>query len=236
MQKIIVAVDGFSSCGKSTIAKQLAQHANYTYIDTGAMYRAVGLWARRHGYIVNGIVDEDSVKENIKDLKLHFERLADGSQHIFIDKEDVEHIIRSLSASNDASLVSTLPFVRQRMVAMQQQMGADKGIVMDGRDIGTVVFPHAELKLFVTASPEVRAKRRYQELISKGEQTNYQNVLQAIEERDYRDTHRKESPLVQAPDAILIDNSDMTREQQNMKVLELFNQALLLTEQENRQE
>jgi cytidylate kinase len=225
MQRIIVAVDGYSSCGKSTIAKQLAKYAGYTYIDTGAMYRAVGLWTRRNGLIVGENVDEEKLKANLSNLQLSFHRLDDGTQHIFIGEEDVESQIRTLEASNDASLVSTIGFVRRRMVAMQQQMGEQKGIVMDGRDIGTVVFPNAELKIFVFARPEVRAQRRFLELTQKGEQTTYDEVLKAVEERDYRDTHRAESPLRQAEDAILLDNSDLTPEQQLNKAIELLEKA-----------
>ncbi|MBQ9439389.1 MAG: (d)CMP kinase [Paludibacteraceae bacterium] len=224
-KKIIVAVDGYSSCGKSTIAKQLAKYAGYTYIDTGAMYRAVGLWTRRNGLIVGENVDEGKLKANLSNLQLSFHRLDDGTQHIFIGEEDVESQIRTLEASNDASLVSTIGFVRRRMVAMQQQMGEQKGIVMDGRDIGTVVFPNAELKIFVFARPEVRAQRRFLELTQKGEQTTYDEVLKAVEERDYRDTHRAESPLRQAEDAILLDNSDLTPEQQLNKAIELLEKA-----------
>ena len=224
MQKIIVAVDGYSSCGKSTVAKQLAAYANYTYIDTGAMYRAVGLWARRCGYIVGGQVDEKSLKANIGQLSIHFERMPDGAQHIFIGHEDVENLIRTLSASEDASIVSTIGFVRKQMVTLQQEMGENKGIVMDGRDIGTVVFPNAELKIFVTARPEVRAKRRFLELTAKGEPATLEDVLKAVEERDYRDTHRQESPLRQAEDAVLLDNSDMTCDEQLEHVIQLFRQ------------
>ena len=228
--EIIVAVDGYSSCGKSTIAKQLARYAGYTYIDTGAMYRAAGLWARRKGFLGDGVADKKQIRQHIDQLQVHFERTDDGSQHIFIDGEDVESLIRTLQASEDASVVSTIGLVRQRMVALQQQMGEQKGIVMDGRDIGTVVFPNAELKLFVFSRPEVRAKRRFLELTEKGEQTTYEEVLRAIEERDYRDTHRAESPLQQAEDAIMLDNSDLTKEEQLQTVIELFEKAIIAAE------
>lgn len=208
MKKIIVAIDGYSSCGKSTIAKQLAAYAGYTYVDTGAMYRAVGLYCLRTG---------ESPLDAIQHIKIGFH-----NQHVTLNGEDVEGQIRTLEVGNMASQVSPIKEVRQFLVAQQQQMGEEKGIVMDGRDIGTVVFPHAELKLFLTASPEVRAKRRYDELVSKGETPDYQEVLADVNDRDYRDTHREESPLKQAQDAIVVDNSLMTREQQMEHIYTLF--------------
>lgn len=230
MKKIIVAIDGYSGCGKSTIAKQLAQYAGYTYIDTGAMYRTVGLWARRSGYLKDEDIDLEAMKLHLPELDICFRRMDNGAQHIFLAGEDVESSIRTIDASEDASRVSTIGFVREKMVDMQRVMGKEKGIVMDGRDIGTVVFPQAELKLFVCADARIRADRRFDELQSKGEKTTWDEVLKAIEERDYRDTHRKESPLLKAEDAILLDNSHLTCEQQLEKVIEIFNDVLEKTD------
>lgn len=188
MKKITVAIDGYSSCGKSTIAKQLAAFAGYTYIDTGAMYRAVALYALSH----------PDYLEHLDEVE--FEGLGDR--------------IRTLEVGNMASQVAVIPEVRRFLVKKQQEMGANGGVVMDGRDIGTVVFPNAELKLFMTASPEIRAQRRYDELVGKGQNPVFEDVLADVNDRDYRDTHRAESPLRQADDAIVIDNSHMTREEQ----------------------
>lgn len=196
MKKITVAIDGYSSCGKSTIAKQLAQYAGYTYIDTGAMYRAVALYSLSH---------EDYL-EHLDDVP--FEGLGDR--------------IRTLEVGNQASKVATIPEVRRFLVKKQQEMGRQGGVVMDGRDIGTVVFPHAELKLFLTASPKVRAQRRYDELCAKGENPRLEDVLADVNDRDYRDTHRQESPLRQAEDAVVVDNSDMTREEQMEVIKKIF--------------
>ena len=202
MKQIIVAIDGYSSCGKSTIAKQLAQYAGYRYIDTGAMYRAVALYF----------------------IKLRVEQ-PDGTQHVTLNGEDVEKQIRTLEVGNGASQIAVIPEVRRFLVAQQQQMGKQGGIVMDGRDIGTVVFPEAELKLFLTASPEVRAERRFKELIEKGEQPVMADVLADVNDRDFRDTHRAESPLRQAEDAVVVDNSQMTREEQMQHIYRIFNEA-----------
>lgn len=212
MKKIIVAIDGYSSCGKSTIAKQLAVHAGYNYIDTGAMYRAVALHCLRTG---------EKPLEAIKHLNISF-----VNNRITLNGEDVEGLIRTLEVGNMASQVSPIPEVRAFLVAQQQKMGAEKGIVMDGRDIGTVVFPHAELKLFLTARPKVRAQRRFDELKSKGENPVYEEVLADVNERDYRDTHRQASPLRQAPDARVVDNSDLTREEQMDLIIRLFDAAV----------
>jgi len=223
--KIIVAIDGFSACGKSTMAKQLAKYAGYIYVDTGAMYRAVGLFCIQNNLINEKLINENVLAEKIDDIKIHFENIK-GVQHTFLNGQDVENQIRTLEVSNVASIVSTIGFVRSALVAMQQKMGIKKGIVMDGRDIGTVVFPNAELKIFVTASAEVRAKRRHDELIQNGQPADYKEVLDGINERDYRDTHRKESPLRQAKDALLLDNSNLTREQQFKIVKEWFEEKL----------
>ena len=220
MQNIIVAIDGYSSCGKSTIAKALAKHAGYTYVDTGAMYRATATYAQRAG-LTN---DLSLVIPLLKNIQISFILTPDG-QHVTLNGEDVESQIRTLEIGELASQISTIKEVRAFLVAQQQAMGEKKGIVMDGRDIGTVVFPQAELKLFLTASPEVRAKRRFLELQAKGETPDYEEVLRATNERDYRDTHRAESPLRQAEDAIVVDNSKMTREEQMEYIREIFDRA-----------
>lgn len=217
MGKIIVAIDGYSSCGKSTIAKALAQYAGYTYVDTGAMYRAIGLYTLR-----NGLTAEADIIAALPHIQVGFVQV-DGAQHVTLNGEDVESQIRTLDAGNRASEISQIKEVRAFLVAQQQKMGEAKGIVMDGRDIGTVVFPQAELKLFLTASPEVRAQRRFDELVEKGGKPNYDDVLKDVNERDYRDTHRAESPLRQAEDAIVVDNSNMTREEQMQEIIALFN-------------
>jgi len=216
MRKIIVAIDGYSSCGKSTIAKALAKYAGYTYVDTGAMYRTIALYMLR-----NQISDEAAIIAALPNIQVGF-ALIDGSQHATLNGEDVESQIRTLEVGNRASEISQIKEVRAFLVAQQQKMGEAKGIVMDGRDIGTVVFPKAELKLFLTASPEVRAQRRYDELVAKGEKPDYAAVLKDVNERDYRDTHRAESPLKQAEDAIVVDNSTMTREEQMAVIYDYF--------------
>ena len=220
VNKIIVAVDGYSSCGKSTIAKALAKYAGYIYVDTGAMYRAVALFAHRAGLAEH----LEQVVERLQDIHISFVQTPNG-QHVTLNGEDVEAEIRTLEIGNLASQVSTIKEVRAFLVAQQQVMGEHKGIVMDGRDIGTVVFPHAELKLFLTASPEVRADRRFKELQAKGENPVFEEVLRDTNDRDYRDTHRAESPLRQAEDAIVVDNSHMTREQQMEHIIEIFDRA-----------
>ena len=219
MSKIIVAIDGYSSCGKSTIAKALAKYAGYTYVDTGAMYRAIGLYTLRHN-----LTEEADIVAALPDIQVGF-ILKDGAQHVTLNGEDVESQIRTLEAGNCASRISQIKEVRAFLVAQQQAMGQAKGIVMDGRDIGTVVFPKAELKLFLTASPEVRAQRRYDELVAKGEQPKYEDVLADVNDRDYRDTHRAESPLRQAEDAVVVDNSHMTPDEQMRVIYDLFDKA-----------
>jgi len=214
--KIIVAIDGYSSCGKSTIAKALAKYAGYMYVDTGAMYRAIGLYTLRHG-----LTEQADIIAALPQIQVGF-ILTDGAQHVTLNGEDVEAHIRTLEVGNRASEISQIKEVRAFLVAQQQKMGEAKGIVMDGRDIGTVVFPKAELKLFLTASPEVRAQRRFDELVEKGEKPNYEDVLKDVNERDYRDTHRAESPLRQAEDAIVVDNSHMTREEQMQVIYDYF--------------
>lgn len=218
--KIIIAIDGYSSCGKSTIAKALAQYAGYTYVDTGAMYRAIALYTLRHH-----ISDEQSIIAALDNIRIGFV-FAEGAQHVTLNGEDVESFIRTLEVGNQASRISQIKEVRAFLVAQQQQMGKEKGIVMDGRDIGTVVFPNAELKLFLTASPEVRAQRRFDELVAKGESPIYDEVLADVNDRDYRDTHRAESPLRQAEDAVVVNNSHMSREEQMEVIIDLFNKTI----------
>lgn len=217
VQNIIVAIDGYSSCGKSTIAKALAKHAGYTYVDTGAMYRATALYAQRQGLAEN-LAQVVPLLANVHISFTH----TDNGQHVTLNDEDVESQIRTLEIGNLASQISTIKEVRAFLVAQQQAMGKQKGIVMDGRDIGTVVFPQAELKLFLTASPEVRAQRRFDELKAKGENPILADVLADVNDRDYRDTHRTESPLRQAEDAIVVDNSHMTREEQMEHIINVF--------------
>lgn len=219
MNKIIVAIDGYSSCGKSTIAKALAKYAGYMYVDTGAMYRAVALYMMQQG-----VSDNQQIISLLDQVNIRFELQPDGSQHTMLNGTDVEAKIRTLEVGNKASQVSQIRQVRQFLVAQQQDMGKQKGIVMDGRDIGTVVFPNAELKLFLTASPKVRAQRRFDELKAKGDTPDFAEVLADVNSRDYRDTHRAESPLRQAEDAVVVDNSQMTREQQMQVIIALFNQ------------
>ena len=221
-KRIIVAIDGYSSCGKSTIAKALAKAAGYKYVDTGAMYRCVALYVLRNAPFTMDNVDEAWLLAHINDIQISFALQADGTQHTILNGEDVESQIRTLEVGNAASQISTIGFVRKAMVAQQQAMGKDKGLVMDGRDIGTVVFPKAELKLFLTASLEIRAKRRFDELVEKGQNPDFNDVFADVKDRDYRDTHRAESPLRQAEDAVVIDNSAMTREQQMEEVLRVF--------------
>jgi cytidylate kinase len=222
MRKIVVAIDGFSSCGKSTMAKELAKFADYIYVDTGAMYRAVALFGIRHGWITDDFINEKELEKYLAEIHISFKNNAAGTQETYLNGENVEQEIRTLEAANGASRVSTLGFVRRELVRQQQLMGTTKGIVMDGRDIGTVVFPDAELKIFLTAAPEVRATRRMKELQAKGENPAFEKVLANVKERDLRDTTRAESPLKQATDAILIDNSNLSRAEQNAMLKVLF--------------
>lgn len=216
MGKITIAIDGYSSTGKSTIAKRLAATLNYIYVDTGAMYRAVTLFALNNGLINGkGEVDEDALVDKLADVHLKFvPNKETGHSEMFLNDENVEREIRSMGVSGFVSKVAAIKEVREKLVKIQQAMGKDKGIVMDGRDIGTVVFPDAELKLFMTASPETRAARRYKELLDKGEEVTYAEVLKNVEERDRIDSTRSISPLTKAKDAIEFDNSDMGLEEQ----------------------
>lgn len=222
MNRIIVAIDGFSSCGKSTMAKQLAAESGYIYVDTGAMYRAVALFCMQKGWMDENRMDVESIEKHISSIHLEFKLSAEGKAQIYLNGENVEEAIRSLEVSNAASRVSTLKEVRRELVRQQQFMGKSKGIVMDGRDIGTVVFPEAELKVFLTASPEVRARRRMDEMQAKGETVDYESVLANVKERDDRDQNRAESPLRQADDAIVIDNTDLTHQEQQDLLRKLF--------------
>lgn len=222
-KKINIAVDGFSSCGKSTIAKGLAKELGYTYIDSGAMYRAMALYAIQHSLINDSEIDEAELQKHISKIKISFKNNSDGGQDTYLNGENVENEIRTLKVANGASRISTLGFVRKALVHQQQEMGKEKGVVMDGRDIGTVVFPDAEMKLFLTSSPEIRAQRRYQEMILKGEDPLYEDVLANVIERDQRDSTRAESPLLKAKDAIELDNSETGIEEQLNWALQMFN-------------
>ena len=223
-QKLItIAIDGHSSCGKSTMAKALARRIGYAYIDTGAMYRAVTLYCLEYDMIKGDEVNKPRLRRHMPKIEITFQVNAEGKSETYLNGRNVEHEIRGMEVSNKVSLVSAIGFVRRAMVAQQQAMGRNKGIVMDGRDIGTVVFPDAELKVFVTASAEVRAQRRYQELQSKGDtSTTFEEVLANVVERDRIDSTRKESPLRQAPDALLLDNSHLTLDEQDQWLYEEF--------------
>ena len=227
MKKIIVAIDGFSSCGKSTMAKELAREAGYVYVDTGAMYRAVSLFCIQNGWMTDSEINAEELEKHIHSIRIEFKTNAEGISETYLNGKSVEREIRSLEVANGASRVSTLGFVRRELVRQQQLMGAEKGIVMDGRDIGTVVFPTAELKIFLTASPEIRAKRRMDEMTAKGETVNYDDVLANVIERDDRDQNRAESPLRKADDAVVIDNSSLSREEQRGILRTLFAERTL---------
>ena len=221
--KIIVAIDGFSSCGKSTFAKRIAARLGYVFIDTGAMYRAVTLYALEHGAIRSGIVDEEAVVRLLPEISIAFRFNPErGASDIYVNGDRVEGRIRTIEVSNCVSGVSAIPEVRSKLVALQQEMGGRKGIVMDGRDIGTTVFPQAEIKLFMTADPKVRARRRYDELTAKGERVSLEEIECNVRSRDYADMNRAASPLRRAEDAIELDNSRMTVEEQMEWFLKLY--------------
>lgn len=225
--KIVVAIDGHSSCGKSTIAKALAAKFGYIFIDSGAMYRAVTLFALRRNLITEGQVKVQELIGLLPEIKIEFRYNPENQKSdTYLNGENVEDEIRQLTVSQNVSPVATIPEVRAAMVRLQREMGKNKGIVMDGRDIGTVVFPEAELKLFVTASAEIRAKRRFDELMAKGETVSYAEILQNVQERDYMDSTRKASPLRKADDALVLDNSHMTREEQMVWVIERVEERL----------
>jgi cytidylate kinase len=226
-KKIIIAIDGFSSTGKSTMAKALAKVIGYRYVDTGAMYRAVTLYAMNNGMIdEEGTVNTAAIVAALPQIQVAFALMPDGSQHTMLNGEDVEQRIRRMDVSSNVSAVAAIPEVRHALVAMQQGYGTEKGIVMDGRDIGTTVFPNAELKIFMTASAQARAQRRFKELVEKGEAITFEEVLANVVHRDHVDQTRKESPLRRADDAIDLDNSEMTIDEQNRWLLERFNEAL----------
>ena len=228
MKKITIAIDGHSSCGKSTMAKELARKLGYIYVDTGAMYRTVTLYAMRNNlFTADGEVKTNELQKSMNNIKVSFRINEEtGRPDACLNDECVENIIRSIEVSNHVSKIAAIPFVREAMVEQQRRMGAEKGIVMDGRDIGTTVFPDAELKIFVTASAKVRAQRRYEELQQKGMPADFDEILKNVEERDYIDSHREVSPLRQAEDAILLDNSDLTIPQQNEWLLQQVEKAL----------
>jgi cytidylate kinase len=229
MKKITIAIDGHSSCGKSTMAKDLAREVGYVYVDTGAMYRCVTLFALRNGlFAADGSINEDELRRQMPNIHITFQfNASTGRPDTYLNGELVEDKIRSMEVSSHVSPIATIGFVREAMVAQQQQMGQGGGVVMDGRDIGTVVFPHAELKIFVTASAEVRAQRRFDELKAKGMEADYDDILKNVQERDYIDSHREVSPLKQAPDAILLDNSHMTIAEQKEWLMQRFREHAL---------
>ena len=219
-KKITIAIDGFSSTGKSTLAKELAKHLGYVYVDTGAMYRAVAYFAMQKGFIRKDFFDKESLINSLADIQLVFKFNAElGFAEMYLNGINIEKEIRTIEVSNFVSLIAEISEVRSKLVEQQQEMGKNKGIVMDGRDIGTIVFPDADLKIFMTASPLTRAERRFKELQKKGDNVTFDQVLKNVEERDYIDTHRDDSPLVKANDAIEFDNSNISKQEQFEKVL-----------------
>lgn len=227
MKKIVIAIDGHSSCGKSTMAKELARRIGYIYVDTGAMYRCATLYALRHNlFAEDGTVRVEALERELPNIHICFQlNPENGHADACLNGENVEREIRQMEVSSHVSPVAAVPAVREKLVALQREMGKAKGIVMDGRDIGTVVFPDAELKIFVTASAEIRARRRYDELRAKGTEANYEDVLRNVEERDYIDSHREVSPLRQASDAIVLDNSQMTLAEQDEWLMRHYESA-----------
>jgi cytidylate kinase len=223
-KKLVIAIDGYSSCGKSTIAKDLAKVLNYIYIDTGAMYRAVTLYAMRNGIIKDGNIDVKKLHDSLSDIKVSFRKDPEtGLNETYLNGENVEKEIRRMDVSNNVSLISAIKEVREYLVQLQREMAQQGGVVMDGRDIGTVVLPDADLKIFMTAKPEVRAERRFKELQAKGENVSFDEIMKNLEERDRMDTTRKESPLKKADDAIILDNSDMTPQEQLDWIVDIVN-------------
>lgn len=224
MEKIIIAIDGFSSCGKSTMAKDLAHELGYIYVDTGAMYRCVALYALQHKlFLKDGEINIPELEAAMPNINISFKLNKEtGRPDTYLNNENVENKIRTMEVSSHVSSIAAIPFVREALVAQQQKMGKDKGIVMDGRDIGTVVFPNAELKIFVTASPEVRAQRRYDELMEKGMEADYNEILENVKQRDYIDSHRDVSPLRKTDDAIELDNSNISIEEQKQWLIKQY--------------
>ena len=224
---ITITFDGFSSSGKSTMAKSLARKLGYAYIDTGAMYRAVTLYSIENGFFNGQELDTEALKKHLGDVKITFKAGADGKNETYLNGRNVEREIRQMPVSSKVSIIAAVPFVRHDLVRQQKAMGKDKGIVMDGRDIGTAVFPDAEMKVFVDASPETRARRRYEELVAKGDKSvTFDDVYKNVCERDYIDSHREESPLRKADDAVVLDNSEMTIEEQDKWLLDLYNTTI----------
>ena len=224
MKKITIAIDGFSSCGKSTMAKDLARELGYVYVDTGAMYRCVTLYALRHGlFRTDGTINLPQLEAEIPNINISFKLNKEtGRPDTYLNNENVESEIRTMEVSSRVSPIAAVPFVRAALVAQQQKMGEDKGIVMDGRDVGTVVFPNAELKIFVTASAEVRAQRRYDELKTKGMEADFEEILENVKQRDYIDSHREVSPMRKADDAIELDNSHISIAEQKQWLIEQY--------------
>ncbi|MES2762097.1 MAG: (d)CMP kinase [Bacteroidota bacterium] len=235
MSKITVAIDGYSSCGKSTLAKALAQKLNYNYIDTGAMYRAVTIYCLRNEIIKDSVVDIPKLINSLKDIDVSFVyNTTTKTSEVFLNGEHVEREIRTMQVANNVSAISSIKEVREKMVILQRKMGKDKGVIMDGRDIGTHVFPNAELKLFMTADNDVRTQRRLDELSSKGEHHTFEDVKRNLEKRDHDDTTRKENPLRQADDAVVLDNTDITKEEQLNFVVKLIHDLLLTQDEFNK--
>jgi cytidylate kinase len=223
LHKKIIAIDGHSSCGKSAAAKDIARKLNLIYIDTGAMYRSVTLYALQNNLIVNEVIDTEKLQQEIDNIDIQLIKNKETSEiETFLNGKNVEQEIRTLQVSNNVSQISALRFVRQRLVELQREMGKKGGVILDGRDIGTVVFPNADIKLFMTASPEVRAQRRYAEMMGKGENVSFEEVLENVKSRDNIDSTRAESPLKKADDAIEFDNSDISREEQLIIILEII--------------
>jgi cytidylate kinase len=227
-KKINIAIDGYSSCGKSTLAKGIAQMLHYAYIDTGAMYRAVTLYCMRNGYIKDAVVNSTLLIDDLRNINIRFRYNIDTAvSETFLNGENVEQEIRKIDVSDNVSRVSEIKEVRKKLVSLQQMMGKEKGVVMDGRDIGTVVFPDAEIKIFMTADTDIRMQRRFDELIAKGHKVTMGQVKENLLQRDFIDSHRKEDPLIKAEDAVVLDNSLLTREEQLDFVLQLVDEKLL---------
>jgi cytidylate kinase len=235
MSKITVAIDGYSSCGKSTLAKALAQKLNYNYIDTGAMYRAVTIYCLRNDIITDNVVNKKKLVDCLSNIEVSFiYNTVTKISEVFLNGEHVEREIRTMEVANNVSAISSIKEVREKMVILQREMGKNKGVIMDGRDIGSHVFPNAELKLFMTADNDVRTQRRLDELMSKGEHHTFEDVRRNLEKRDHDDTTRKENPLIKAEDAVVLDNSDLSKEEQLNFVLKLINDLLLTKDEFNK--